>query len=78
MTSPQQTLSGYHNTTDRAWRIGQGKPVFVYRLITEGTVEERIHALQARKSQLADGLYGSKDAFASTLTAEDISVLFEK
>jgi len=64
--------------TDRAWRIGQDKPVFVYRLITEGTVEERIHALQARKSQLADGLYGSKDTFASTLTAEDISVLFEK
>ena len=64
--------------TDRAWRIGQDKPVFVYRLITEGTVEERIHALQARKSQLADGLYGSKDTFASALTAEDISVLFEK
>jgi superfamily II DNA or RNA helicase len=64
--------------TDRAWRIGQDKPVFVYRLITEGTVEERMHALQARKSQLADGLYGSKDTFASALTAEDISVLFEK
>ena len=64
--------------TDRAWRIGQDKPVFVYRLITEGTVEERIRALQARKSQLADGLYGSKDTFASALTAEDISVLFEK
>lgn len=64
--------------TDRAWRIGQDKPVFVYRLITEGTVEERIHALQARKSQLADSLYGSKNTFASVLTAEDISVLFEK
>jgi hypothetical protein len=64
--------------TDRAWRIGQDKPVFVYRLITEGTVEERIHSLQARKSQLADGLYGRKDTFASALTAEDISVLFEK
>jgi hypothetical protein len=37
-----------------------------------------MHALQARKSQLADGLYGSKDTFASALTAEDISVLFEK
>ena len=64
--------------TDRAWRIGQDKPVFVYRLITEGTVEERIRALQARKSQLADGLYGKADAFSSSITAEDISVLFEK
>ena len=64
--------------TDRAWRIGQDKPVFVYRLITEGTVEERIQALQARKSQLADGLYGKADAFSSAITADDISVLFEK
>jgi len=64
--------------TDRAWRIGQDKPVFVYRLITEGTVEERIRALQARKSKLADGLYGKTDSFSASITAEDISVLFEK
>jgi len=64
--------------TDRAWRIGQDKPVFVYRLISEGTVEERIQALQARKSQLADGLYGKSETFATALTAEDITVLFEK
>ncbi|HET8800775.1 MAG TPA: DEAD/DEAH box helicase [Marinobacter sp.] len=64
--------------TDRAWRIGQDKPVFVYRLIAEGTVEERIQALQARKSKLADGLYGEADTFSSTITADDISVLFEK
>ena len=50
----------------------------MYRLITEGTVEERIQALQARKSQLADGLYGKADAFSSAITADDISVLFEK
>jgi len=45
---------------------------------TEGTVEERIQALQARKSQLADGLYGKADTFSSAITADDISVLFEK
>jgi SNF2 family DNA or RNA helicase len=44
--------------TDRAHRIGQDKPVFVYKLITEGTVEEKILALQARKQQLADSVYG--------------------
>ncbi|TAM59757.1 MAG: DEAD/DEAH box helicase [Rhodanobacter sp.] len=39
--------------SDRAHRIGQDKPVFVYRLITSGTVEERIEELKARKAELA-------------------------
>ncbi|MDT8283341.1 MAG: C-terminal helicase domain-containing protein, partial [Gammaproteobacteria bacterium] len=44
--------------TDRAHRIGQQKPVFVYKLITEGTVEEKILAMQAKKQQLASNVYG--------------------
>ncbi|MCW8807251.1 MAG: helicase-related protein, partial [Rhodanobacter sp.] len=39
--------------TDRAHRIGQDKPVFVYRLICSGTVEEKIQAMQGRKAELA-------------------------
>jgi superfamily II DNA or RNA helicase len=39
--------------SDRAHRIGQDKPVIVYRLITAGTVEERIEAMKARKAELA-------------------------
>ena len=39
--------------TDRAHRIGQDKPVFVYRLLAAGTVEERMRALQQRKTDLA-------------------------
>jgi superfamily II DNA or RNA helicase len=39
--------------TDRAHRIGQDKPVFVYRLICAGTVEEKIQAMQGRKADLA-------------------------
>lgn len=39
--------------SDRAHRIGQDKPVFVFRLITSGTVEERIEELKERKAELA-------------------------
>jgi len=42
--------------TDRAYRIGQTRPVFVHKLICTGTVEERIQKLQAEKSKLADDL----------------------
>ena len=42
--------------TDRAHRIGQDKPVFVYRLICKDTVEEKIQAMQARKAGLAQAV----------------------
>ncbi|HEY7370585.1 MAG TPA: DEAD/DEAH box helicase [Polyangia bacterium] len=42
--------------TDRAYRIGQVRPVFVYNLIVAGSVEERMLALQRRKRALADGI----------------------
>ncbi|MDZ7671186.1 MAG: DEAD/DEAH box helicase [Gammaproteobacteria bacterium] len=45
---------------DRAHRIGQTRAVFVYKLVTEGTVEEKILALQARKQALADGIYAAE------------------
>ena len=48
--------------TDRAHRIGQTRPVFVYQLIAAGTVEERMLTLQRRKQQLADGLLGRGQA----------------
>ena len=43
--------------TDRAYRIGQTQPVFVYRLLAEDTVEERVHALQARKRAQLEAIY---------------------
>ncbi len=46
--------------TDRAYRIGQDKPVFVYKLLTEETVEEKILLMQKNKQALADALYQDK------------------
>jgi SNF2 family DNA or RNA helicase len=60
--------------TARAHRIGQDKPVFVYKLMTRGTVEERILALQDRKRGLADQLMGGGSRL---LTANDLDVLFQ-
>jgi len=60
---------------DRAHRIGQDRPVTVYRLVAVGTVEERIRALQARKSALADALVGEDGQALGRLTVEDIDAL---
>ena len=62
---------------DRAHRIGQDKPVFAYKLLTEGTVEEKIAELQARKAALADALFGEGQTGAAALTADDLEGLFE-
>ncbi len=62
--------------TDRAHRLGQDKPVFVYRLIAAGTVEERIDELKARKQQLATALLESSAAGGGDpLSAEALAEL---
>ena len=61
--------------TDRAHRIGQDKTVFVYKLISSGTVEEKMVELQARKQALIAGvLTGS--ATGLTFTEDDVEALF--
>jgi superfamily II DNA or RNA helicase len=60
--------------TDRAHRIGQHKPVFVYKLITQGTVEEKIRKLQADKHALLSQLYTAGNA-SPLLSADDLDAL---
>ena len=59
---------------DRAHRIGQDRPVMVYRMVTKDTVEERILALQEAKRSLADAALGEADA-ATRLTRDDLLAL---
>jgi superfamily II DNA or RNA helicase len=63
--------------TDRAHRIGQDKPVFVYKLVAQGTVEERMLELQHRKKALAAGIYDAAGGTGAGLGADDIERLFD-
>lgn len=62
--------------TDRSHRIGQENPVFVYKLITEGTVEEAILKMQGKKRQLAEGILSSNRENTIMLTESDIDEFF--
>jgi SNF2 family DNA or RNA helicase len=60
----------------RTHRIGQTEKVFAYRMITSGTIEEKILQLQEKKSALAGILAQSANPFRG-MTAEDVMELFE-
>ncbi len=64
--------------TDRAHRIGQDKAVFVYKLITEDTVEDKILGMQKSKKKLAESIYSGKGGEkGSTITAEELTTLLK-
>ena len=62
--------------TDRAYRIGQDKPVFVYKLIIENSVEEKILELQQQKKERANALYSNKEEGRVNLDAQTLLSLF--
>jgi SNF2 family DNA or RNA helicase len=72
---PWWNAAAQSQATDRAYRIGQTRPVFVYNLIVAGSVEERMLRLQQKKQQLAQTLLGT-GGVPSRLTESDLEDLF--
>jgi len=62
--------------TDRVHRIGQTKNVFVYKLITIGTVEEKILKLQERKKNIFDKVIGSEESIGKLIGKDELAMLF--
>ncbi|GAA3619302.1 DEAD/DEAH box helicase [Nonomuraea rosea] len=63
--------------TDRAYRIGQTRPVQVHRLIAEGTIEDRIAEMLTAKRSLADSVLASGEAALTELTDAELAALVE-
>lgn len=61
---------------DRIHRIGQDKEVHVYRLVAEGTIEEKVMQLKASKAALFDAVVGEGEFASAAVTAEDVRELF--
>ncbi|WP_269476803.1 DEAD/DEAH box helicase [Hominibacterium faecale] len=72
---PWWNVAAENQASDRAHRIGQDKQVTVFKLIMQGTIEERIRKLQERKAHLADELVGGQGMALSQLTREDFMEL---
>jgi len=62
--------------TDRAYRIGQKNHLFVYKLITRNSIEEKIIDLQNKKRALANNIVGSTDTLEDMINMDDLSELF--
>jgi SNF2 family DNA or RNA helicase len=65
-----------NQATDRAYRIGQDKPVFVHKLIVEDGIEDAIELLKMKKSALANALFEGASQAPMKLTEDDIAALF--
>jgi non-specific serine/threonine protein kinase len=63
--------------SDRAHRIGQTRPVFIYKIIARDTVEEKILQLQEKKRALVKSIIATESSFFKSLTRDDVKVLFE-
>ena len=69
---PWWNAAAQNQATDRAHRIGQQKPVTVYKLLAKDSVEEKIQQLQERKLDLADEIIGGEAVSFSSLSKEEL------
>jgi SNF2 family DNA or RNA helicase len=74
---PWWNTAAQNQATDRAHRIGQDRHVFVYRLIAENTIEQKILDLQEKKAELAAALVDGGDGAAVRMTPRELLALFE-
>lgn len=72
---PWWNLAAQNQATDRAHRIGQDKIVSVYKIIAEGTIEEKIVELQDKKSELAETILSGEIANISSMSKEELLAL---
>lgn len=66
-----------NQATDRAHRIGQNKIVQVVKLVTRGTIEEKICRLQEKKREMINSVVEDGEMMLSSMTLEEIQALFE-
>jgi len=66
-----------NQSIDRVYRIGQTKKVLVYKIITKGTVEEKILQLQSQKKHVFASVVEGSQSLISKMSPEDIRNLFE-
>jgi SNF2 family DNA or RNA helicase len=64
-----------NQASDRAHRIGQNKAVFIYKLITRGSVEEKIIHLQQKKQMLLNDIFANDASAGGRLEADDLKYL---
>jgi SNF2 family DNA or RNA helicase len=75
---PWWNPAAHDQATDRAYRIGQDKPVFVYKLIVENSVEEKIVLMQEDKRALAEAIYEGKEQGFAKMNEKDLLDLFKQ
>jgi non-specific serine/threonine protein kinase len=73
---PWWNPSAENQASDRAYRIGQTKPVFVYKIITKDSIEERVLMMQERKKQLMQSIIHTENSFFKKLTRDDVMTFF--